>query len=111
MKHFVLGYAHPSRKGAVTVLYAGDSRADARAAMFAGGEGIVVTDYICNPQVSQSKRFSAVIAEAAPAPEPKPAPKAEAKAKAEAEPKADAKPLALPPQSPAPSQTPPDSEA
>lgn len=62
MKHFVLGYNHPSRKGAVTVLYAGDSRAEARTALFAGGEGIVLTDYICNPQISQTKRHRATSA-------------------------------------------------
>jgi hypothetical protein len=95
MKHFVLGYAHPSRKGAVTVLYAGDSRAEARTALFAGGEGIVLTDYVCSPQISQSKRHRAAPAapqekEEIPAPvEEAPAPEKPKKEKAE-------KPLALP---------------
>jgi hypothetical protein len=95
MKHFVLGYAHPSRKGAVTVLYAGDSRAEARTALFAGGEGIVLTDYVCNPQISQSKRHRAGTAapqetEVIPEPvEEAPAPEKPKKEKAE-------KPLALP---------------
>ena len=95
MKHFVLGYAHPSRKGAVTVLYAGDSRAEARTALFAGGEGIVLTDYVCNPQISQSTRHRAATSapqEKEEIPEPveeTPAPEKPKKEKAE-------KPLALP---------------
>ena len=97
MKHFVLGYSNPSRKGAVTVLYAGDSRAEARTALFAGGEGIVLTDYVCNPQISQSKRHRAATAapqetepETIPEPvEEAPAPEKPKKEKAE-------KPLALP---------------
>jgi hypothetical protein len=73
MKHFVLGYPDPARKGAVTVLYAGDSRADARQAMFEGGAGIAVTDYICNPQVSQSRRHRSrtALSSRPPAPAPK----------------------------------------
>jgi hypothetical protein len=95
MKHFVLGYSNPSRKGAVTVLYAGDSRAEARTALFSGGEGIALTDYICNPQISQSKRHRAGTAapqetEEIPSPvEEAPAPEKPKKEKAE-------KPLALP---------------
>lgn len=97
MKHFVLGYTHPSRKGAVTVLYAGDSRADARLALFAGGEGIVLTDYVCNPQISQSKRHLARKAAPTPKetePETEPAPVEETPAPVE-KPKKE-KPLALP---------------
>lgn len=57
MKHFVFGYTHPTRKGAVTVLYAGDSRAEAIAALQQGAAGIARTDYVCNPQIARSKRF------------------------------------------------------
>ena len=102
MKHFVVGYSDPSRKGAVTVLYAGDSRAEAREALFAGGEGIALTDYICNPQISQTRRHRGQTAEArwapvvttpATAPE-KPAPKAKTE---------KPKPLALPAKTSSPS--------
>jgi hypothetical protein len=93
MKHFILGYTDVSRKGAVSVLYAGDSRAEARKALFAGGPGIVVADYVCNPQVSQSKRFRREAGTPPPPVKPpKPAPP-EPKAKAE---KPLPKPLPLP---------------